>query len=313
MRSRALDRRKIVAACLLTAGCIGCEPRTNFYVRELKIGPEKHLIPVGSKSLNHPDSSSYYMFFYTATGLTIVNHFARQTPDHPTLRSLLYLEADRGGLARTVKTSEIETGQFGAVTIDKTCFYKPPEQNYLSSVKVLIQSVQPDIGRDIPDPASATTSDMPPLTSLAVVRFHRANSSLVFGSGNYGADGSIGSIHAGEVANSELQPGSSITLSLAPGFEDIRKPSGLPSKVQLNDYLRLRRLPLPKIPDAEDHSLVVLVYGFGELLRVDSLQNGTVISSRYLKPIATEEERILRPECDNGLRRQQALGKPTVQ
>src|SRR5579859_6321647 len=300
MHGGAPNQRKIAAVCLLAAVLSGCEPGTNFYVRELKIDPEKRLIPIGPKSLNHPDSNSYYMFFYTATALTTVNHLATQTPNH-SLRRLLYLEADRGGLLRTVKTDEIETGLFGAITTEKTCFYRPPDQNYLSSVKVLIESVQPEIGRETPTPAPPPTSVLPLLTSLAIVRFHRADSSLIFGSGNYEADGLIGSIHTGTVAHSELQPGSSITMSRAPGFDDTLKMSGLPSRVGLSDYFRLRRLPLPKIPKAEERCLVVLVYGFGELLRVDSLQNGAIISSRYLKPTVTEEERSLNPECDDAL------------
>jgi hypothetical protein len=308
----ALNQRMIMAVCLLAAVCIGCEPRTNFYVLGLRIDPEKRLIPVGPKSLNHPDSDSYYMFFYTATQLTIVNHFATQTPNH-SLRQLLYLEADHGRLLRTVKTEEIETGLFGAITTEKTCFYRPSDQNYLSSVKVLIQSGQPEIGREIPSPATAATPGVPQLTSLSIVRFHRSDSSLIFGSGNYEADGSIGSIHTGMVARGELQPGSSITVSLAPGFDDVRKTSGLPLRVGLNDYLRLRKLPLPKISNAEEPSLVILVYGFGELIRVDSLQNGALIASRYLKPTVTEEERLLNTECDDGLRRQHSLGKSTVQ
>jgi hypothetical protein len=312
MRRGGPNQLLIAPVCLLAAVCIGCEPRTNFYVRELKIDSEKRLIPVGPKSLDHPDSNSYYMFFYTATQLTTVDHLATQTLNHNVHR-LLYLEADRGRLLRTVKKDEIETGQFGAVTTERMCFYRPPDQHYRSSVKVLIESVQPEIGREIPTPTLAPAPDVPQLTSFAVVRFHRADSSLVIGSGNYEANGSIGSIQTGTVVRGELQPYSSIDLPLSQGFDDLRKTSGLPYRVGLSDYLRSRRIPLPLIPDAEERSLVILVYGFGEFLRVDSLQNGAIISSRYLKPIVTEEERVLNPECDDGFRRQRTLGEPTVQ
>lgn len=307
----APNPRAVVAVWLLAAVCTGCRP-TSFYVRELKIDPEKHLIPLGPKSLSHPDSDSYYMFFYTATQLTTVNHLATQLPNHD-VRRLLYLEADRGRLERTVKTEEIDTGLFGAVTAEKTCFFKSPDPNYLSSVKVLIQSVQPEIGREIPTVASAAAPDTAQLTSLAIVRFQRVDSSLIFSSGNYEANGSIGSINTGVVIHSEVQPGSMITVSRAPGFDDVRKKSGLPSRAGVPDYLRLRQLQLPQIPNAEERILVILVYRFGELLRVDSIRDGVVISSRYLKPIVTDEELILNPECDEGLRRQQTMGKPTVQ
>jgi hypothetical protein len=171
----------------------------------------------------------------------------------------------------------------------------------------------PEIGREIPDAIVATTADASELTSIAIVRFNRVDSSVIFNSGNYEVDGRIGSIHTGKVVNGDLQPGSSIIPQLAPEFDDVQRRSGLPTRVEPRDYLRSRRLRLPKIPNADEHTFAILVYGFGTLLRVDSLRDGVIISSRYLKPIVTEEEGILNPECDDRLRRQQATGRPTVQ
>jgi len=58
---------------------------------------------------------------------------------------------------------------------------------------------------------------------------------------------------------------------------------------------------------------VILVYGFGKFIRQDSLEDGAVTSSRYLRPVLTEEEGILGPECDARFRQQQSTGRPTVQ
>jgi hypothetical protein len=277
----------------------------------MKIDAELHLIPVGSKSLNHPAAESYYMFFHTATKLTLVNHFARQAGSAD-VRELLYLEANQDRLERTVRTDEIVTGPFGAVVAEKTCFYNRPIENYSSSVKVLIQSANPEIGREIPDPFAEEPPHVPPLTSAAIVRLFNANSELNFGSGNYDADGMLGSINHGQIVNGDLKPGSSIVLARAPDFGEIRQESGLPPRFGIEDYLRSMRMPLFGPSSSKEPTFVILVYGFGKLIRLDSLDNGVVISSLYLKPVFTEEERILGPECDEHLQRQQSSGRSTV-
>ena len=146
-----------------------------------------------------------------------------------------------------------------------------------------------------------------------MVRFFRADPQLLFGSGNYEANGTIGSIHHGKIMNGELQPGSSTIFPRAPDFNAIQKTSGLPPRVEIEDYLRLKRMPLPNMSNSQGPTIVILVYGFGKLIRQDSLEDGAITSSRYLRPVATEEESILGPECDAHLRQQQSTGRPTVQ
>lgn len=296
---------------LLCMSCPGCGP-SNYFVRGLKIDAEQHLIAVGSKSLNRPAEGSYFMFFHTATNLTIVNHFARQ-PESADVRELLYLEAEHDRLERTVKTDQIVTGPFGAVVAEKTCFYNRPVESYPSSIKVLIQSANPEIGREIPDSVAEGPKDVPPLTSISIVRFFRADPQLVFGAGNYEIKGTIGSIHHGKIMNGALQPGSAITFPRAPEFNAIEQSLGLPRRVEIEDYLRLKRMPLPRMSNSEGPTLVILVYGFGKLIRQDSLEDGAVTSSRFLRPVVTEEEGILGPECDARFRQQQSTGTPTVQ
>ncbi len=309
---RIAQRPVLIAALgLLGASCSACGP-SNYFVRELKIDAEQHLIPVGPKSLNRPDADSYFMFFHTATKLTIVNHFAKQFGSAD-VRQLLFLEAERDRLERTVKTDQIVTGPFGAVVAEKTCFYNRPVENSPSSIRVLIQSANPEIGREIPDAVPEVPKKVPPLTSISIVRFFGVDPQLLFGSGNYEANGAIGSIHHGSVVNGDLQAGSSIILPRAPDFNAIQRTSGLPSRVEVEDYLRLNRMPLPHISNPQGPTIVILVYGFGKLMRQDSLEDGIVTSSRYTRPVLTEEDDILGPECDARFRQQQSTGEPTVQ
>jgi len=277
----------------------------------MKIDSGQHLIPVGPKSLTHPDADSYYMFFHTATKLTIVDHLATQQRNTD-VRRLLYLEEAQDRLERTVKSDEIATGSFGAVIVEKTCFYNRFIENYPSSIKVLIQSLHPEIGREIPDAVLETPKNVPPLTSISIVRFFRADPQLIFGSANYEADGKIGSLHSGKIVNGDLQPGSSIMSSLAPNFNDVQRDFGLPSQVDVGSYLRLSRMPLPAASNPQERSIVILVYGFGKLIRQDSLEDGVVSSSRYVRPVVTAEEQTLGQECDDHLREQQSMGRSTV-
>src|SRR5580692_11494473 len=101
--------RKIGLAALVSASFLfetSCEP-TNFNVKEMKIDSDLHLLPVGDRRLRDPGEGSYYSFFYTATGLTTVDHF-ETNPRTGVSEQLIYLEAGRNQvLDRTVKTEQI--------------------------------------------------------------------------------------------------------------------------------------------------------------------------------------------------------------
>ena len=316
--SHVAQTRALYAALMVVASsCVGCSP-TNYFVRGMKIDAEQHLIPVGPKSLRHPDTGSYYMFFHTGTRHTIVNHLTWEDRSAD-VRQLLYLEAERDVLERTVKDDQIATGPFGAIVVHKQCFYNRPVSTYRSSIQVLLQSAHPDIGREFPGPVPAAPANVPPLTSISIVRIFRAGPQLVFGAGNYEASGTLGSIQSGKIMNGDVQWPSPIMMAppqndlLRPRFDEIRQTAGLPPRVEIEKYLRLKRLPLSNTSNPEDRVIVVLVYGFGQLVRQDSLDNGVVTSSSYVRPVVAEEEGILGPECDARFRQQQSMGRPTVQ
>jgi hypothetical protein len=309
---RIVQRPALVAALsLLVASCSACGP-SSYYVRELRIDAEQHLIPVGPKLLNPPAADSYFGFFHTTTGLTTVDHVAKQAGS-ANVRVLLYLEAEHDRLDRTVKTDQIVTGPFGAVVANRTYYYNRPVENSSSSIMVMINSENPEIGREIPDAIPETPKNVPPLTSIAIVRFFRFGPKLIFGSGNYEANGAIGSIQSGKIARGDLEPGSLIAMPLASGFNEIRQSAGLPQRVDVGDYLRSKRMQLPNVSNPQAPALVIFVYGFGKIIRQDTLDDGVATSSRYLRPVVTEEEGILGPECDARFNQQQSTGKPTVQ
>jgi len=54
-------------------------------------------------------------------------------------------------------------------------------------------------------------------------------------------------------------------------------------------------------------------YGFGKLMRQDQFRNGSVVSSRFLRPSVTEEEKNLNPECDAKFAQQRSMGLSTVE
>lgn len=300
------------ALSVISAPSLACGQELGYFVRGMEVDAQQHLVPTGPKSLQHPEEGSYYSFDHTGTQLTIVDHLEWQT-GASNVRRLLYLEAERGVLERTVKDDEIVTGRFGALVTEKTCFYNRPVETYRSSLKILVQSLTPETGREIPDPVSAVPKNVPPLTSISIVRIFRAAPQFIFASGNYEANGMIGSIQSGKVVNGEVQYGSSVMMPGAPEFNAIRQTSGLPRRIDVENYVRQKRLPLLETSNPEERTVVVLVYGFGELIREDSLEGDAVISPRYFKPIMTEEERGLDPECVNRLRQQESIGKPTVE
>ncbi len=301
----------VSSSALSISACLSIGEPTNYFVREMRIDAKQHLLPVGQKLPRHFDDGSYYMFFHAAN-LTWVSHLLAVGPTGEQ-RQLLYLETDKDDLLeRTVKTDRIIAGRFGAVVTERTCFFNRPIETYPSALLVLVQSMKYDEA-EIPNAMPDAPKNAPPLTSFAVVRFFHEGSQLAFGSGNYEATGAIGAIQSGKTSNGDLLPGSSTTFSQAPEFNNLQHTYGLSPRVNIADYLRSNRIALATTSDAEDRSFVVLVYGFGKLIREDSLgKGGVVASSRLYMPLVTEEEKTLGAECDDRFRKQQVAGESTV-
>ena len=308
--SKSSVRRNWVSILILASAITSCGP-TNYFVPEVKVNSGLNLVPVGAKTIRPPSTSSYYSFFHSATQLTFVRHFAIQS-QNDNARELLYLEYRLDQLNRTVKTDQLSLSPYGIVTAQKTCTYGGQMVANLSSLQVLVESLSNSNVFELPEIVAEEPGSLPQVSSISVVRFLQDPSKVAFAVGNYESNGALGSIQSGASFNGELQPGSMITVNIASDFETIRKTSGLPSEIDVANYLRTNRITLPATTVPVAQTLVVIIYGFGALVREDSITNGIKSASRYMMPITTSEEKILNPICDSRFRQQQSSGLATV-
>lgn len=87
---------------------------------------------------------------------------------------------------------------------------------------------------------------------------------------------------------------------------------GIPARIDIQQYLRLRRLRIPPSRFPEVIDLLNEHYGYNKIIRQDRLSLGVAISTRFLQPSITQEEEKLNPLCESRFRQQQADGLPTV-
>lgn len=305
--------KKIGLAALASAFVLigsSCEP-TNFNVNELRIDSDLHLIPVGHRTLRAPDGGSYYFFFHTGTGLTLVNHIDTRPSGR---KRLMYLETGPNEvLLRTVKDEEILKGRYGTVYSTKTCFYSSPLARGYSSVSVGSGNNGID---EVPIELPNAPEALPPLTSVSLIRIFRTAPEFVVVAGNYEPDGKMGGLQisgakggdrATYVGGGDYAFPGSTTQPVA-----IAKQYGIPARIDVQDYLRSRRLTLPVVDLAQEIVAVDLHYGYDKLIRQDTLSDGMISSSRFLLPSVTSEEKILAPLCESRFRQQRATGLPTV-
>jgi hypothetical protein len=266
---------------------------------------------VGKQSLDKPKSDSYYLFFHAATGLTTVNHWARKA-DETDFHNVLYLETNQDKvLDRTVKDDVILTGNFGTLIAKKECFYARPISEGWSGLQVEIASNNYPSAHEIPSQVSTPPKELPPLTSLSLVRVFREPPGFTVASANFEANGTLGSLNVGQIARGDLTPGSHTSIRPSYADPDLKK-YGIPSRMDVQQYAGTGRLQLIPVSLPQEATIVILHYGFGKLMRLDTLAGGSVISSRFLQPGITEEEKALNPECDQRFRQQQSMELPTT-
>ena len=311
------------SACLLSLSVLALilpslarsqEP-LGYFVKDLRIDGSQHLVPNGSRSLIEPVEGTYYSVDHTGTGLIIVSHIEKKAGAAQAER-LLYLETNTDQvLDRTVKEDEILTGLFGNVYVQKTCFFNRPVASNFSHVTVMAGSNK-DLSRpEIPVQISETPKDTPPLTSFSLVRVFKTDAGYLLVSANYESSGELGSLNIVETKDGYVIPGRASTVFF---FRvDLNKPlaekHGIPLRIDVQEYLHSRRLSLPNVALHQEIVLLNQHFGFDKLIRQDQLENGTVVSSRYLRPFVTQEEETLDSECESRFRQQQAMGLPTVE
>jgi hypothetical protein len=306
--------RIFLSAVALLLPLMGCSQEPlGYFVKELRVDGSQHLVPSGSRSLVEPVEGTFYSVAHTGTRLTIVSHMEKK-PGATQAERLLYLETNTNQvLDKIVKEDEILTGPFGTVYVEKTCFFNRPVASNFGHVTVMVGSNK-DLSRpEIPTQLSAATKDIPPLTSLSLVRVFQNDAGYVVVSANYESWGGLGSLNIGETKDGYLIPGSASTSFRVDSKNPLVEKYGIPLRIDVQQYLNSRRLPLPNVALRQDITVVNQHFGFDKLIRQDQLEDSSVVSSRYLRPSVTKEEETLASECDSRFRQQRAMSLPTVQ
>ena len=302
---------RAIAALSLLSLLSSCGGPTLFYFLDLRIDPGLTLRPAGPRfnATSEPHLPSYYSFFRGAN-LISVDHRTRHAGADRT-EDALYLETNlQQRLDRTVKTENILQGPFGTVYSTRTCFYNR-DANSLSSLAVAAWASN---GGELPSASPQPPFPLPPPSSLHLVRILRLGPEPPVVVGNYEATGKLSGINMSGTKHGEwalTQDGGDFIIQ-APADPRIAR-YGLPPTFDIAQYRLHPRLALA--PTAFPDELIVLNqhFGFGQLIQQDTLANGSAVSTRFLAPSLTPEEKILNPLCDAAFQHQQATGLRTVQ
>jgi hypothetical protein len=287
--------------------------QSPYYYRELKIDSNLHLILIGGMAgFRAPDADSYYAPFYGAH-ITSVDHFENKPGAIERERSL-YLETDQHQvLDRTVKDDEILRGPFGAVNAVRECFYTRPIKNGPGYISVEFNAN--DVQHELPAAVSSQPESLPALSSISLIRIFRTDPGYVIVSASYERDGSLGSLNFG-YSDQTARSWTAVyrPTDPLPELGPLLTKFGIPTRIDIEKYLRTRRMLLPDVALSQEKNVMNEFYGFGKFIRQDELENGTIVASRWLQPSETGEEKdILNALCDARFRQQQALGLSTVE
>jgi len=320
--------RQVLLVALVVGELISvcaCQSPSSPYFHELKIDSGLHLsvskgidLPPGQS----PHFGSYYAPFYGAF-VTSMDHMEKKARSVSPERAL-YLETNREQvLDRTVKEDEVLSGPFGSLNAKRECFYTRPIETTFGSVSVEFNGNGTQ--HEVPLVISGPPKDLPALTSLSLVRIFHTGAVYITVTANYEPDGRLGSLDYGSASNGRPSPGPSGTAiyrtadpvvdelqrrQLAPDLERY----GIPISIAVNEYLQSRTLTLPASSLRQYRNVLHAFYGFGKFIHQDELRDGIVVTSRWLQPSQTREEKdTLNTLCDERFRKQQALGLPTVE
>jgi len=297
---------------------LSCGPPISQYFAKVEFSPDLHLIPSHPLS-PEPSVGAYYFVFRTATGLAEVNHLRHDDPAKPPI-VLLFFETNRDQmLDRTVKSIQLMKGRFGTVYAERTCFFNRPTATSWSNVSVHAFFNAPST--EVPSELTGPPDALPPLTSLSLVRIYRAFPEYLVVAANYEQNGELGSLHIdgakdGNWLHSNYVPAAKDGFVHRPakGLDsDALRRYGIPAKIDVQAYLRSHYINLPVASLPEEVTVLSQHYEYDMLIRLDELSKGTIISSRFLQPSHTDEEKVLNPQCESRFRQQEELGLPTVE
>jgi hypothetical protein len=300
-----------------------CNPPApmNFSVSQIQISHEGQVSPVGPRSLLQPTSGSYsYYYFFHAAALISVNHMENHPGDSGP-HQLLYLETHPDGLLdRTVKSDILLFGDFGTVYVNRTCFYNRSVQDSYSSVSLRFSSNGYPSAYESPTVLARASVVVPPLTSIGLIRILRDEAGYVLAAADYEATGILRNIQVlkakgGEVSASTeevlISPGADGKYSLSAKDPRLVR-YGIPFRFAIDNFRSSRHFQLSPAPSPEESTWVILFYDFGKTIQQQQLRAGVPISSRWLQPSVTEEERQIGPECDARFKQQRSMGLPTA-
>jgi hypothetical protein len=240
-----------------------------------------------------------------------VEHYLKQSGVYSPERLLFMETGTNQVLDRTVRSVEILKGPFGSVYANKTCFYASPIERGYSAVSVRSYFHSPTDEK--PSELSTAPEKMPSLTSLSLVRVFRDAPEFVVVSANYEPTGALGSVNVSDAKGGDWVAGTTHMIP-AEGRSSYLQKYGIPLSIDIQIYLRLRRIPALSVALPEEFSAMVQHYAYDKLIRVDALKDNIVVSSRFLQPAATKEETdTLDALCEARFHQQQMMGLPTVE
>jgi len=241
----------------------------------------------------------------------MVDHLERG-PGASSPQRLLYLEAGKDQvLDRTVKSVKILGGPFGDLFADKTCFYASPIERGYSAVAVRSYFRAPIY--ETPAELQSPPQNLPPLTSLSLVRVFRETPEFVVISADYEPSGTLGSVNVSEVRGGDWVKGETHMVPTEGRLGYLQK-YGIPVSIDVQSFARLHRFPLPPVALVQEQAIYIQHYDYDKLIRVDALKDGALVSTRFLRPSVTKEEReTLDALCGARFHKQQAMGLPTVE
>jgi len=307
-----------VVAIALAMIWLSCRGPTIQYSTRLELSRDLHLGP-SHPLFAEPTTGSFYSFFRTAAGFTIVNHLRKNHAAEASTR-LFYLETNKDQvLDRTVKDFQLLRGRFGTVYVERTCFFnRPPESNWNY---VSVHSYFNNSSTEIPSELSRPPENLPPLTSLSLVRILRTSPEYLIVAANYESNGELGSLHIdgakdGDWLHSNFVPAAKDSFAQRipkDRSSDALTKYGIPTRIDIVQYIGSHRIPLPSISSSQEMIVLNRHYAYNQLIQQDELKNGILVSSRFLQPSLTDEENVLNPECESRFQKQRTLGLPTVQ
>lgn len=307
---RSAKTTLVIAVLLAISACKSGGP-TNYYVSRIQISRDGQVSPVGPRSLLDTRPGPNYYFFHAAR-LTSVNHM-NQNPGESEAHSLLSLVTTPDGrLDTTDKKDVLLMGDFGTIYSEKTCFYNRPIESNYSSVKISFFSNGYPKAYDNPAVLADSPQVVPPISSVSLVRVIRKGADYMLASADYEASGELRSFHFAKVNGGNIYPANDESSYSLNSKDPRLEKYGIPSILDIDSVLSRHGLPSPSVPDSEVSTWLIQFHDFGKLIHQQELGEGIPLSSRWLKPSVTEEERIIGPECDSRFRQQLSMGLPTT-